>query len=611
VAVSAVCTSIVYCIVIAIVARWQQARPLRVEVSKAPSGGGDSPSMLFELGLSHLERLIEGAEARFFSRLLIGDILNKLRTVLHEMRALSETDHLFESIHARNAAAGDEFTSNWLELGSVQGQYELERVRNRTSSEMRPDDSASQCVSENQGASALHHRMPNASLELLSWIGRSFDSWDFDVARLRSWCADTSMSPLLAITLAMHTSRSAPTSLLQLLSTTEGVLVAFVQRVVTEYWHLPYHSEIHACDVVHAATVMHRQICGADAPPHETGALLLSAIVHDLAHPGVNNIHLVETSSPLAVRYNDASVLENYHISLAFSLMLGFDRRGEERRGGGGVTLQAAATPTTATASAPGPSIHGSTECAACAQGSVNPLGALDKQAYKRVRGEMVALVLATSFEHHFTHISNLKGRAKGRHHHATVTAALPTATTTITGTATPPQPQVDDKRGAAAAAAASATAACEERLMLLKMIIKTADIGHPARSWAWHADSAKRACAEFFYQGECEARAGLPVSPLNNADECNLAKAQTGFLEFMVRPAFDVLRHYVESGPPQISPDALRWLDTPLCNLEENIQRWKSMSEDESAALKAQIRHIDIAEPFDPSWFADSAVTS
>ena len=42
-------------------------------------------------------------------------------------------------------------------------------------------------------------------------------------------------------------------------------------------------------------------------------ALLLSAIGHDLNHPGVTNGFMVNSRHPLAVRYNDASVLENHH----------------------------------------------------------------------------------------------------------------------------------------------------------------------------------------------------------------------------------------------------------------------------------------------------------
>lgn len=55
--------------------------------------------------------------------------------------------------------------------------------------------------------------------------------------------------------------------------------------------------------------------------PLESFALLFSAAVHDLRHPGVNNNFLITTSHPLAVRYNDKSVLEMFHVATAFQLM--------------------------------------------------------------------------------------------------------------------------------------------------------------------------------------------------------------------------------------------------------------------------------------------------
>jgi len=52
-------------------------------------------------------------------------------------------------------------------------------------------------------------------------------------------------------------------------------------------------------------------------------ALLAAALCHDLDHPGVTNSYLVQTESELALRYNDNSVLENHHASLACELMHG------------------------------------------------------------------------------------------------------------------------------------------------------------------------------------------------------------------------------------------------------------------------------------------------
>ena len=51
-------------------------------------------------------------------------------------------------------------------------------------------------------------------------------------------------------------------------------------------------------------------------------ALMISALCHDLEHPGVNNPFLVASRSDLATLYNDRSVLENHHCCRAFQLIL-------------------------------------------------------------------------------------------------------------------------------------------------------------------------------------------------------------------------------------------------------------------------------------------------
>jgi cGMP-inhibited 3',5'-cyclic phosphodiesterase A len=55
---------------------------------------------------------------------------------------------------------------------------------------------------------------------------------------------------------------------------------------------------------------------------HEYLAILTAAGVHDFEHPGVNNVFLQKMQDPIAIRYNDLSVLENHHIAAAFELMM-------------------------------------------------------------------------------------------------------------------------------------------------------------------------------------------------------------------------------------------------------------------------------------------------
>ena len=55
--------------------------------------------------------------------------------------------------------------------------------------------------------------------------------------------------------------------------------------------------------------------------PFEALTLLITAIGHDVGHPGVNNAFLVNLKAPLAQLYNDRSVLESFHCA-AFSQIL-------------------------------------------------------------------------------------------------------------------------------------------------------------------------------------------------------------------------------------------------------------------------------------------------
>ncbi|CZR68079.1 related to PDE2-high affinity 3`,5`-cyclic-nucleotide phosphodiesterase [Phialocephala subalpina] len=103
---------------------------------------------------------------------------------------------------------------------------------------------------------------------------------------------------------------------------------------------VPYHNFRHVVDVLQACfhfLVRLRRLppypasnSSSDPPsspiaqlirPFDALTLLITAIGHDVGHPGVNNAFLVTLNAPLAQLYNDRSVLESFHCA-AYSQIL-------------------------------------------------------------------------------------------------------------------------------------------------------------------------------------------------------------------------------------------------------------------------------------------------
>lgn len=47
----------------------------------------------------------------------------------------------------------------------------------------------------------------------------------------------------------------------------------------------------------------------------------LAGACHDIGHPGFSNIYLIEKKDDISIRYNDISVLENFHVATTFEIL--------------------------------------------------------------------------------------------------------------------------------------------------------------------------------------------------------------------------------------------------------------------------------------------------
>jgi len=111
-------------------------------------------------------------------------------------------------------------------------------------------------------------------------------------------------------------------ALLEALSCNKSKFRNFLVSISEMYCDVPYHNSLHGADV--CQTVFYFMRKGGlmqDLEVDKTFAILLSALVHDVGHPGLNNKFLVQTQHSFAVTYNDRSPLENMHAATAFRVL--------------------------------------------------------------------------------------------------------------------------------------------------------------------------------------------------------------------------------------------------------------------------------------------------
>jgi len=101
-----------------------------------------------------------------------------------------------------------------------------------------------------------------------------------------------------------------------------STLARYIIEVGKNYHDRPFHNLQHSSCVTHFT---YKLITTTEAmemlSKHQQFAILISAVVHDVDHPGNTNLFEVNSASELALRYNDQAVLENHHCSTAFRLM--------------------------------------------------------------------------------------------------------------------------------------------------------------------------------------------------------------------------------------------------------------------------------------------------
>lgn len=137
--------------------------------------------------------------------------------------------------------------------------------------------------------------------------------------------------------------------LLQLDAAVKDQLLEYVTEVASMYRYNPFHNFEHASHVTMSVTKLLSRIVAPDAVVENGGtatgdqlvknlhdhtygitsdpltqfAVVLSALIHDLDHPGVPNVTLVKEGTSLAEFYHNQSVAEQNSVDLAWEVLMG------------------------------------------------------------------------------------------------------------------------------------------------------------------------------------------------------------------------------------------------------------------------------------------------
>jgi hypothetical protein len=188
---------------------------------------------------------------------------------------------------------------------------------------------------------------------------RGVDEWDWDI-----WNLDMASKGRPLHVLGWHLLHKW--DLINTLKLDRTVVLNWLVFVEGLYKDNEYHTAIHAADVLQAVHHLLKKCGVAEHMSHLlVFALLITAMIHDAGHDGLNNLYHQNALTDRALLFNDQSVQENYHCMSIFTAM--------------------AKDP------------------------AINVLGALDPAKAKEVRRLIILMTLGTDMKSHFKHFQDFK----------------------------------------------------------------------------------------------------------------------------------------------------------------------------------------------------------
>ncbi|XP_053210898.1 high affinity cAMP-specific and IBMX-insensitive 3',5'-cyclic phosphodiesterase 8A-like isoform X3 [Panonychus citri] len=316
-------------------------------------------------------------------------------------------------------------------------------------------------------------------------LKKTFDlqwTWDFNIIELERL---TEKRPLFFLGLSILSSFNVCSNL----NCDELTLRNWLVVVESHYRDNPYHNSTHAADVMQATSYFLRKPrLKSIFDPLDEVISLISAIIHDIDHPGKSSAFLCNSHNELAILYNDISVLESHHAAQAFKLTLSDDQ--------------------------------------------INIFKNLDRDTYKEVRQSIIDMVLATEMTKHFEHLSKFIS--------VLIDPFKMVKSTNQTNSNDIDQPQSSDS-SMVNQDSLDISGSPENIVIIKRMLIKCADVCNPTRPLVICNTWAQRIAEEYCNQTDEEKALGLPVvMPAYDRATCSIPKSQIGFIDFFVHDMFE-----------------------------------------------------------------------
>ena len=144
-------------------------------------------------------------------------------------------------------------------------------------------------------------------------------SLDFDIFELKNKVGYNNVLPLMGY-IMLKTMGLVDNKII-----TTKKLEPFLRAVIDNYLITTlYHNAMHGADITQSLFVFFlnsnlEEVC--ETTVLDLLGLLISAMGHDLGHPGLNNGYHINASTELGITYNDKSCLENFHCSFLFKIL--------------------------------------------------------------------------------------------------------------------------------------------------------------------------------------------------------------------------------------------------------------------------------------------------